>query len=160
MTRRPTPPNQDATARALTRCKPVKGPHGVCLVYQGNLGDTGHARGSVDGQTVRLNRVVLATRLGRELQPDELARHKCDCAACLNPWHLIEGTYQDNVDDMFARGRFVRRDRVLTPAQVKWARAQRRTSKGRPAKSVALIADTLGVRKRQVERIISGRAHA
>ncbi len=31
--------------------------------------------------------------------------HSCDVKACVNPGHLFLGTYQDNVDDMIAKGR-------------------------------------------------------
>ncbi len=39
----------------------------------------------------------------------ELVRHKCDTPLCVNPDHLVLGSYYDNNRDCHARGRFVAR---------------------------------------------------
>jgi hypothetical protein len=36
-----------------------------------------------------------------------LVRHSCDRVACVNPAHLLSGTYKDNAADMDSRGRRV-----------------------------------------------------
>jgi len=50
-------------------------------------------------------RIVLEAKLGRPLKEGEVARHKCDNRACINPDHLIPGSPADNVRDMHERGR-------------------------------------------------------
>lgn len=35
----------------------------------------------------------------------KVIRHTCDNARCINPEHLVIGTYQDNMDDKVSRGR-------------------------------------------------------
>lgn len=53
----------------------------------------------------------------------KLVRHTCDNPACCNPNHLLEGTQQDNINDMVARGRSCVGERhgmvKLTEAQVR-----------------------------------------
>jgi hypothetical protein len=44
-----------------------------------------------------------------------VARHSCDNPACCNPRHLVWGTQQDNVDDMFFRGRDRRGEYYTNP---------------------------------------------
>lgn len=52
-----------------------------------------------------LHRIVLAGKLGRELEEYEVTRHTCDNRRCINPEHLIVGSAGDNVRDAFERGR-------------------------------------------------------
>lgn len=35
-----------------------------------------------------------------------VARHMCDHKWCVNPGHILDGTHQDNTNDMMKRGRF------------------------------------------------------
>ena len=61
----------------------------------------------------RVNRAVLAFKLGRDLQPGELALHTCDNLACANPEHLYVGSIAENNRDTVARSR--RGIRKLSP---------------------------------------------
>jgi hypothetical protein len=41
------------------------------------------------------------------IPPGMLVLHRCDVRNCVRPEHLFVGTYQDNYDDMIAKGRQV-----------------------------------------------------
>lgn len=59
---------------------------------------------------------------GRPIAPGMLARHTCDNRICVNPDHILDGTYLDNSRDAVERGRVARGSRQhkarLTEADV------------------------------------------
>jgi hypothetical protein len=87
-----------------------------CWEWDGPRNDNGYGifnalRCGYDG--ARAHRVVYQHFTGEELADDELLRHQCDNPPCVNPEHLLPGTKQDNMDDMVARRRHWRHDRVV-----------------------------------------------
>jgi hypothetical protein len=54
------------------------------------------------GNATQAHRVAFF--LSNGFWPEE-CRHKCDNPPCCNPSHLLDGTHQDNVNDMVERGR-------------------------------------------------------
>lgn len=62
----------------------------------------GHFR--IDGKSYRANRVAHEMCNG-EIPKNMVARHKCDNTLCVNPNHLIIGTYKQNNKDMYDRNR-------------------------------------------------------
>lgn len=63
----------------------------------------------VDGKKWIAYRLVYYLVTGKMPPPGIVIRHTCDNGevpiCCCNPWHLIEGTHQDNMDDMVERER-------------------------------------------------------
>jgi len=56
------------------------------------------------------SKLVYAHRLSFEMFKEPIRdgmviMHTCDTPLCVNPDHLIQGTQQQNLDDMFSRGR-------------------------------------------------------
>ena len=77
-----------------------------CIIFLGFRKGLGYGQISVNGKPTRANRVAWEVARGRI--PEGLCvLHKCDVPACCNVDHLFLGTYQDNHDDMKAKGRAV-----------------------------------------------------
>lgn len=74
---------------------PMSGVHGY--------GRWGTVRAGVR-QNIFVARASYALTYG-EASAGLVIRHRCDNPACFNPEHLIEGTQQDNINDMQERGR-------------------------------------------------------
>lgn len=58
-----------------------------------------------DGEHIYAHRAAYESQHGDGSAAGLLVRHDCDNPPCCNPGHLIGGSSQDNVDDMWARGR-------------------------------------------------------
>ena len=78
-----------------------------CKLVTEGLGSDGYAVVWQDGKQVRLARLILAEKLGRDIKPNHFACHTCDTPNCIEPEHLYEGTNRQNVQDMIRRGRHV-----------------------------------------------------
>lgn len=83
---------------------PEHGPWGDCWKWTASKVKGGY------GQFGFQRKVMLAHRVSWELAygkpPDDLwVLHRCDNPSCVNPSHLFLGTQQDNVRDMFEKGR-------------------------------------------------------
>lgn len=75
-----------------------------CWEWQGSIGPDGYGRFCIKYKTVYPHRIAWIVTHGPIVKPLQ-ACHKCDNRACCNPAHLFMGTQQDNVRDMFNKGR-------------------------------------------------------
>ena len=75
-------------------------------------------------------RIIAAHREGLDLFSEKrwVARHSCDNLECVNPAHILSGSYGDNMADMLRRGRAALGNRnprtKLTPSDVRAIRAR------------------------------------
>lgn len=60
---------------------------------------------NMKGKRYLAYRVIFSETHGRPLSELKPLRHTCDNPVCCNPYHLIEGTHQENMDDMKDRER-------------------------------------------------------
>lgn len=77
----------------------------TCWLWTGYVMPNGYGKVGVP----KTRRVVLAHRRAFELfrgySPSGVVMHTCDNRRCVNPDHLVEGTQEDNLRDMAAKGR-------------------------------------------------------
>jgi HNH endonuclease len=75
-----------------------------CWIWTGNAHPNGYGAASHRGVQDLAHRMayrVLVEEIPKGLQ----INHHCDIKLCINPAHLYCGTQQDNIDDMWRRGR-------------------------------------------------------
>jgi len=78
----------------------------------------GYGRFTIGNKEALPHRVSYKIHNGR-IPKNMLILHKCDNRACVNPNHLYAGTQQDNMDDMYRKGRrqFTKRQSVRCQKQ-------------------------------------------
>lgn len=125
-----------------------------CWLFQGHLNHSGYGVISAEGKHRMAHRFMLEQRLGRALETNEKACHKCDVPACINPDHLFPGSQRDNLQDMHRKGRGARGTdhylTSLTDAAVREMRDMREA--GIPVRA---LAPQFGVSLRQAYKIVN-----
>ena len=75
-----------------------------CWLWKGALRN-GYGAFRVQYKTKYAHRVSYELYTNTTLQDLVVVRHACDNRQCINPEHLVQGTHQDNMDDMTNRKR-------------------------------------------------------
>ena len=104
-------------------------------------------------------RVIAAERDGLELfdaSPRWVARHSCDNVSCVNPAHILPGTYAQNTADMWDRGRGARGDRRPS-AKLDAEKVREIRRRARVFESQSAIGKTLGVSQSLVSQVVRGK---
>ncbi len=77
---------------------------GGCWLWRASLANRfGYGQFSINNKVYAAHRVSFVITHGR--MPKDLLLHICDNPPCVNPAHLREGSYKENVHDMIAKGR-------------------------------------------------------
>lgn len=134
-----------ARERFMQYVKPMES---GCHEWQSTIRRDGYGAFWFGGRKSLAHRVAYSLFVG---DPGELrVLHRCDNRRCVNPEHLFLGTDQDNVRDMWAKGRGVGR-RTVTDEMVERIRALRAAGQSQQS-----IADEIGASQITVSRILRG----
>ncbi len=83
---------------------------------------------------------------------DIIIRHKCDNMKCCNPDHLLEGTPQDNINDMMERKRHAKHTGKLKIPHYKGCKHQRARLNEEQVKEVRLLLNDQKKNKAKIAR--------
>jgi predicted XRE-type DNA-binding protein len=78
-----------------------------CMMWNGGVFSDGYGFFWFRYKMIRAHRFAYQCFNG-EIGKYLLVRHTCDVPLCVNPNHLLEGTVQDNCNDMISRNRSLR----------------------------------------------------
>ena len=98
-----------------------------CWEWQGATRRDGYGALTWHGKTSAAHRVAYALHHGAPIPAGMKVLHRCDNRVCCNPSHLFLGTQQDNMRDMFTKGRSLAGEKnpqaKLTRKQVSYIRS-------------------------------------
>ena len=78
----------------------------TCWLWTGSTrGATHYGWFKVNGKRKASHRFAYETFNG-PIAEGKIIMHTCDVPRCVNPSHLIQGTYKDNMQDCISKGRF------------------------------------------------------
>lgn len=148
------PPRPPVDEVALFWSKVTPGPEDECWPWEGTVSSQGYGLYAIQGVQYKAHRLACSIGMGRKIQADKMACHRCNNPPCCNPSHLYEGDGSSNADDMVAAGNSQRGSKnshnKLTPDQVQEIRGMVGTRTARE------VADLYGVVPSSVRHIWKG----
>ena len=131
-----------------------------CWNWTGKTNGNGYGIFSIGGQLVRAHRLAWEWHHAMPIPEGQIIRHMCDNRSCVNPAHLVAGTYSDNNADAMRRQRVgtLRGEKVpsakLTVDKVQWARQQYKSG----SMTTAELARSCGVSPTTMKAALLGKS--
>lgn len=85
----------------------------TCTLWTKAKDKAGYGVSWLNGKYIRAH-VKAFKEVNGDIPTGQVVRHTCDNRSCVNPNHLILGTYQDNSQDMVDRNRQAKGEQVGT----------------------------------------------
>lgn len=144
----------DANTQARLWAKVDRSDPAGCWNWTGGTTRGGYGNFAINRKAHRVPRIILHLTLGIDLYGEWVARHLCDNAACCRPSHLVAGTQQQNVDDMWERGRAAIGERMTTSkiTEREVLQIRGRVARGESSRAVA---EDYPISYEQVRRIVT-----
>ena len=125
---------------------------GSCLIWTKCFNSDGYARALIEGNAnTKVHRVVWELYQNKSVPKGMCVRHSCDNPKCINPQHLLLGTFAENGQDKVDRNR---QPRVVTKDIVFFVNDAFKTL---PSLSRKQLAEIAGIDSRRVSDILTGK---
>lgn len=132
----------------------------TCWLWTNHLDKDGYGSMRVYKTRLQAHRLSYIIHKNNKIK-NKLICHSCDNPTCVNPQHLFIGTHQDNVDDMFKKGRENKAKGFDLPqAKLSIDQAREIRAKWVPRKyTMKQLATEYGVSKGSIQKIIEHKVH-
>lgn len=127
---------------------------GKCWIWLGAKRERGHGKFQVNRKETTPYRFSYELHIGPVPEGHHIL-HKCDRGSCVNPHHLDTGTQQDNVDDMIAKGRNARGEK-MSSINLETVLEMRRLYEA--GKSIKRIMEIFNLKRGVVSKTVHGKA--
>lgn len=146
------------TGDAINRFWEKVNKDGDCWIWTAATRSSGYGCFKVAGRLISAHRFSFVLHFG-EVPVGQVVCHKCDNRLCVRPEHVFAGTPKGNVVDMDAKGRrgFLK-GAELPNAKLSDEKVEEVFRLRRAGKSHVEIASLEGVSRRQIEKVLNGRA--
>jgi hypothetical protein len=131
-------------------------PNSGCWLWDGVVNHRGYALMSADNKLKKASHIALRL-VGRALDVGQIACHRCDMPACVNPDHIYAGTHATNAADRQNRGRGIQPKGSLSPvAKLTEQDVMRMRAAYRAGRSQGSLAREYGLNQGTVSNICRG----
>jgi hypothetical protein len=124
-----------------------------CIEWTGACDEDGYGKFTKKGWPDRAHKAAYIVAHG-DIPEGQIVRHTCDNPPCINPQHLVAGTFADNAADRVQRERFNRESNRFNRVRLSMDLAREIRVKHSQGVSRCALAAEYGVGADQISRVI------